>query len=341
MGGAGGWAGRSENCGAEELRAGRIARAPLRQTHLRVGADLLVLGLDDLHPPLLHLLGRRDEVGDVGADLRLLRLARVLLGGVLGEDTLDHLVDHGLLLEELLVRELLPLLLLDHLHVELLPHQHAVLRAQVRAVRLRLQPPLAVLLHLLRHPRVVGALLLDELRRLEDLHVALLVHVRHLQLRLEVAELLALLDHPLHVLLVPHLLDVPPRELLRERLVLREHQRLALLRGGRLGHPPRRVRVGGDLLRLPPDPPLHHAVVRREVLAQHLVRLHRLGERRRLVVEDALRLQPLRVSLLAGHVHGAAGRAATCWRSGSKRNCRSSTRARTVQVCRAWCEARL
>ena len=60
---------------------------------------------------------------------------------------------------------------------------------------------------------------------------------------------------------------------------------------------------------------LHHAVVRREVLAQHLVRLHRLGERRRLVVEDALRLQPLRVSLLAGHVHGGPPLgAASRWR---------------------------
>jgi len=117
-------------------------------------------------------------------------MPRLLLGEVLGENRIHHLVHHILLLEEGVVGLGLQRRLLIHLLVQRIPHRSPVLHAQVIAVGLRLQSPLAIGLHLARHDSLRLGLLGDKVSRLLYLCLALLVHVRRLELLLQLTKLL-------------------------------------------------------------------------------------------------------------------------------------------------------
>ena len=219
-----------------------------------------------------------------------------------------YLIDHLLLLEELLIRLLLEGLLLLHLLVEGRAHRGAVLVAQVVPIRLRLQAALPVGLHLLGHDGLRLRLLGDQRGGLLDLRLALLVHVRGLELLLELAQLLRLLADPLHVLRLAHRLRVSPRALRCQPLVLLAQDGLAVLRGG---GDLQRLR-GVHVLRREPllvhEPPPVDAVVGAEVLGELLVAGEVRRERLHLVVGLALDLELHIVASLLRH--GCCG---CCW----------------------------
>ena len=259
-----------------------------RHDVLGVGADLGVLLLD-LDPALvLVFLLLHDERVDVRLDLLLLRVARLCLSPVLLDDRLNDLVHHLLLLEELLVGLGLERHLLLHLLVQLRSHRAPILLAQVFAVRLRLQPALPVRLHRLGHNGLRLGLLGDQVRRLLDLALALLVHVRRLQLLLQRPQFLRLLADALHVLRLAHSLCLAARELGGEPLVLLAQHRLALLRDRRRHQLLRRIHVLLRRLLLVCDPCLDHTAIGTEVLAEHPVGLDRLLELEREIILDPL-----------------------------------------------------
>lgn len=259
-----------------------------RHDVLGVGADLGILLLD-LDPALvLVFLLLHDERVDVRLDLLLLRVARLCLSPVLLDDRLNDLVHHLLLLEELLVGLGLERHLLLHLLVQLRSHRAPILLAQVFAVRLRLQPALPVRLHRLGHNGLRLGLLGDQVRRLLDLALALLVHVRRLQLLLQRPQFLRLLADALHVLRLAHSLCLAARDLGGEPLVLLAQHRLSLLRDRRRHQLLRRIHVLLRRLLLVCDPCLDHTAIGTEVLAEHPVGLDRLLELEREIILDPL-----------------------------------------------------
>ena len=295
-----------------------------RHDVLGVGADLGVLLLD-LDPALvLVFLLLYDERVDVRLDLLLLRVARLGLSPVLLDDRLNDLVHHLLLLEELLVGLGLERHLLLHLLVQLRSHRAPILLAQVFAVRLRLQPALPVRLHRLGHNGLRLGLLGDQVRRLLDLALALLVHVRRLQLLLQRPQFLRLLADALHVLRLAHSLCLAARDLGGEPLVLLAQHRLSLLRDRRRHQLLRRIHVLLRRLLLVCDPCLDHTAIGTEVLAEHPVGLDSLLELEREIILDPLcrqlRLIPPDLCHRGGRAQAAALGSARWPSSAEQRN---------------------
>lgn len=246
------------------------------------------------------------ELRNVRADLGLLDLPRLRLAPVLVLDRRHHRVHLGLLLRKLLLGEPLCLHLLRNLRVQRSFDRPPLLLPQVVAVGLGLEAALALRLHQARDFRVGGALLLEQRGRLEDLRVALLVHVRLLQLLLELAQLLTLLDDALDILLLADRLRLALDELGGELLVLRAEPLRALLRLVRRLHLRRLVLLLDHLALLADDPLRDGAVIRLEVLPEHLIARDARHQLVALVVAHPLLLKLL---LEADRRHGAAQRA--------------------------------